>query len=133
MSFLKKKSFALCAGIGVGCALALTALLALPFALAIRAEALPQGLGWIFASVCAAAGTLIPTAVIGRARGRQTMAVGGALGGGYVILAALGCALGGDKCAFGPWLGALTAAVAAGALLGALLAVRQNTHRRRRH
>ena len=132
MSFLKKKSFAACVAMGEGCALALTALLALPFAWAIRAEALPQSLGWILAAVCAGVGVLVPTAVIGRAGGRQAMATGGALGGGYVILAALGCALGGGRCAFGPWLGALTAAVAAGVLLGTLLSIRQNAHRRRR-
>ena len=133
MSFLKKRYFAVCAGIGEACALALTALLALPIAWAIRSEALPQSLGGICAAVCAGIGVLISTAVIARARGRQAMATGGAVGGGAVVLAALCCALGGSRCAFGPWLGVLAAAAGVGAVAGALLALRRNTHKRRRH
>ena len=132
MSFLKKRSFALCAAVGTACALALTALLALPVAWAIRSEVLPQSGGWICAAVCALLAVLAVTAAVARIRGRQAMALGGAVAGGYVTLAALACALGGAACAFGPWLGALAAAAAAGALAGSLLSLRRKGRRRRR-
>ncbi len=132
MSFLKKWSFGLCVTAGEGCALALTALLLLPAAWAVSAQALPLQAGLPLPYIAAGLAVLAPTAAIGRVRGRQALAMGGAIAGGYILLAALVCALGGAKCAFGPWLGILAAAVGAGALAGALLSVRQNRHKRRR-
>lgn len=133
MSFLKKSTFAVSAAIGEGCALLLTALLLLPLALAVSGEALPLEAGMYAPYVASGIAVLVPTAVIARFRGKQAMATGGAIGGGYVVLACLICALGGAKSAFGPWLAWLAAAAAAGAVVGALLSVRQNRHKRRRH
>ncbi len=132
MSFLKKKSFALCAAMGVGCAWALTAALLLPFAWAIRSQTIPEEAGWLCASLSAGLAVLVPTAVIARVRGRQALATGGALAGGYTALAALACALGGKGSAFGMWLAALAAAAFAGGLVGAMVSVRQNAHRKKR-
>ena len=133
MSFFKKRSFAVCAAVGEGCALVLTALLMLPAAWAVSAELLPLEAGSICAAAAAGLSVLLTTAVIARARGREALASGGAIGGGFVVLAALACALGGAKNAFGLWLAYLAGAVAAGALAGALLSVRQNRHKRRHH
>lgn len=133
MSFFKKKSFALCASVGEGCALVLTALLLLPLAWAVSCRLLPRSAGGICVPAAAGLAVLLSTAVIARTRGKQAMATGGAIGGGYVALAVLLCALGGAKNAFGLWLAYLAGAAAAGALGGALLAVRQNRHKKRRH
>lgn len=132
MSFLKKRSFAVCAAIGEFCALLLTALLLLPAAWAVSAEALPMEAGLLFPFIAAALAVLITTAVIARVRGSQALATGGAIGGGYILLAALACALSGEKGAFGLWLAYLSGAVILGALIGAVLSVRQNRHKKRR-
>ena len=133
MSFLKKQSFPLSAAIGEGCALLLTAALLLPAAWAVSAELLPLEAGPMLACAAAGLAVLVPTAVIARARGQQALITGGAIGGGYILLTALACALGGEKSAFGAWLATLAGAVLLGALAGALLSVRQNRHKRRRH
>ncbi len=134
MSILKKTktSFAMCAAMGEGGALLLTALLLLPVAWAIQDEVLDQRAGWICAFIAAGLSVLIPTAVIVRARGRRALATGGSIALGYVVLAALCCALGGGGTAFGTWLLWLAAAVAAGGLLGAMISVRSKTRGRRR-
>ncbi len=132
MSFLKKSSFAVCAAVGTGCAIVLTALLLLPFAWAVQRQWLPQQGGWLYAAGCAFAAVLVPTAVIARTRRRQAMATGGVLSLAYVALVALLCALGGKNCAFGLWLAALAAAALAGGMAGAVLSIRQNTHKKRR-
>ena len=133
MSFLKKSSFAVAAAIGEGCALVLTALLLLPVAWAVSGEMLPETAGALCAPAAAGLAILAPTAVIARTRGRDALATGGAIGGVYVALAALLCALGGANCTFDMRLAYLAGAAAAGALLGALVSVRQNRHKRRRH
>ena len=132
MSFLKKSSFAVCAAIGEGCAALLTAVLLFPAAWAVSAEAATLDMGSICAFIVSGLSVSIPTAVIARVRGREALATAGAIGGGYILIAAVLCALGGPKNAYGPWLGYLSAAVVVGALAGALLSVRQNKHKKRR-
>ena len=132
MSFLKKKSFAVCAAIGEGAAVLLTLVLLLPVAFMINKGTAGEELGCIAASVCALISVLVPTVVIVRARGQQALATGGAIALGYIILAALCCALGGSRSAFGMWLVWLAAAVAAGGLIGAMLSIRRNSHRKKR-
>ena len=131
LSFLKKRSFAVCAAIGTLAALALTTLLALPGAFLVGSETLPEGYGWVSAVAAAGLSVLTVSAVIGRARGRQALAAAGAVAGCYVLLAALACALGGRNCAFGLWLAYLAGAAAAGGAAGAMLSVRHNAHHRR--
>ena len=132
MSFLKKSSFAAAAAMGEGCALVLTALLLLPVAWAVSGEVLPLAAATLCAPAAAVLAVLVPTAVIAKVRARQALATGGAIGGMYVALAALLCALGGGKSAFGLWLACLAGAAAVGALAGALLSIRQNRHKKRR-
>lgn len=132
MMIFKKRSFIVCAAIGEGCALVLTALLCLPIAWALTKEALPETAGGIAAAAAAGLSVLVPTAVIVRSRGRETLATGGAIGGAYLALAALLCALSGSRSAFGPWLVYLAAAVLLGGLAGAMVSLRQNTHKKRR-
>ena len=132
MSILKKKSFTLTVAIGLGAALVLTALLLLPMALLIHKQALGLTMGWLCAALAAGLSVFIPTAVIVRVRGRQALATGGALALGYVLLAALVCALGGSGFAFGSWLIRLAVAVTAGGLAGSMVSIGQNTRRKRR-
>ena len=132
MSILKKKSFPLTVAIGLGAALVLTALLLLPIALLIHKEVLGLNMGWLCAPLTAGLGIFVSTAVIVKARGRQALATGGALALGYVLLAALVCALGGSGFAFGPWLIRLSCAVAAGGLAGAMVSIGKNTRRKSR-
>ena len=132
MSILKKKSFTLVAAIGLGTALVLTALLLLPMALLIHKEVLGLSMGWLCAALSAGLSVFLSTAVIVKARGRQALATGAVLAGGYVLLAMLLCAMGGSGFSFGPWLIRLLIAVIVGGLVGAMVAIRQNTRRKRR-
>ncbi len=132
MTFFRKRPFIVCAAIGWGCALVLTALLCLPLAWAVTKEILPEPAGPAACALAAGLSVLIPTAVIVRGRGREALATGGAIGGGYLLLAALACALAGSRSAFGPWLIWLAAAVLAGGLAGSMVSIRQNTHKKRR-
>ena len=132
MSVLKKKSFALCAAIGEGAAIVLTLLLLLPVAAVVNSGTVGEQTGAIAVNICAGVGVLVPTLVIARARGQQALATGGAIALCYVVLAGVCCALGGGNAAFGMWFAWLAAAVAAGGLIGALLSIRQKSHRKRR-
>lgn len=131
-SVLKKKSFAVCVAAGEGCAIVLTLLLMLPMAGAVYGELLTEEMAWLCGPVAAAVSVFVPTLILAKIRKRQLLAIGGAIALGYVLLAALLCALGGGRCAFGMWLCWLAVAAAVGGLAGALLCVRQNTHKRRR-
>ena len=132
MSILKKKSFTLTVAIGLGAALIFTALLLLPTALLIHKEVLDLTAGWLCAALAAGLGVFVSTAVIVKVRGRQALATGGALALGYVLLAALLCALGGSGFSFGAWLIRLSCAVAAGGLAGAMVSIGKNTRRKSR-
>ena len=129
---LKKRSLILCAAVGVGAALALTALLVLPVAAAVHRELLSVPAGEMCAGAAAGIAVFVPAILITRARGRQVLATGGAIAGAYAALAALCCALGGAGFAFGPWLIRLAGAAAIGGLGGAVLSLRQNPHRKKR-
>ena len=133
MQFFRKRSFPICAAVGEGCALALTGLVLLPVAWAIGREFIPEAAGAICAPAAAGLSVLVTTAVIARSRGREALATGAAIGLSYLLLAALLCAMGGGKTAFGPWLAWLSAALCAGGLAGALLSVRRNIHKKRKH
>lgn len=132
MSKLKKRSLPVAGAAGLAGAVVLTALLLLPLALAIHRELLGRELG----ASCAigAAGLSVAAAVwiIAKGRGRQALATGGIVALGYVLLAALFCALGGEGSTFGGWLLYLTGAAFAGGLAGAVLSIRQNPHRKKR-
>ncbi len=132
MSKLKKKNIAVSAAAGVLAAIALTALLCLPFAAAVRHQVLSLGGVWVWAVLAAGLSVFISTLVIARARQRQALPTGGCIAGGVLLSAALVCALGGAGLHFGVrflWLGG---AVLAGGMLGAVMSIRQNQHKKRR-
>ena len=132
MSVLKKKSFPVCIAAGVICALLLTVLTLLPFAWAIHGEALGENMQGPCCLIAVWISVFVPTVIIAKTRGRQALATGGSIALGYVVLAALLCALGGSACAFGMWLVWLAADAAVAGLIGAVLSLRQNRHKKRR-
>lgn len=129
---LKKSGLALTSAVGLGAALGVTALLCLGAAALIRRGTLPMRMADVCAAVSAGVAVWLVVWLITRARGRQALPTAACVAGGYVLLAALLCAMGGEKSAFGAWLWRLSAAVAGGGLLGAVMSLRQNTHRKRR-
>ncbi|MCD8115891.1 MAG: hypothetical protein LUE21_02045 [Oscillospiraceae bacterium] len=132
MSKLKKMSFPAAAAVGEAGALALTAVLLLPVAAAIHRESLGQEWTWLCAVTAAGLSICAATVFVARSRDRQALATGGTIALGYVALAALLCAMGGAGSAFGVWLARLAAGAAAGGLVGAVLSIRQNVHRKKR-
>lgn len=132
MQKLKKKGLALSAAIGLACAVALTALLCLPFAAAVCRGVLPLSGAFIWAATAAGLGVFIATLLIARTRQRQALPTGGIIGGGFVLLCALLCALGGRGFTFGVWLLWLAGAVLLSGLLGAIMSIGQNKHKKRR-
>lgn len=129
---LKKSGLALSAGIGLVAALGMTALFCLGAAALIRRGTLPMQTADVCASVSAGVAVWITVWSITRMRGRQALPTAACIAGGYVLLAALLCAMGGEKSTFGAWLWWLSAAVSGGGLLGAVMSIRQNTHKKRR-
>ncbi len=131
-NMLKKKGLLPAAAIGLGAALGMTALLCLGAAALIHNGALPMSAAGLLA--VSAAGVSIWGAVltVSRIRGRQAMPTVGVIAGGFLLLAALLCALGGEKASFGPWLWQLGLAALAGGLLGAVMSLRQNSHKKGR-
>ncbi len=129
---LQKKSLSLSALIGLGCAVVLTGLFCLPFAAAVYHQALPLESAWMWAVLSAGLSVFVTTLVIARLRQRQALPTGGCIAGGFLLLAALVCALGGEGFLFGTWLLWLGGAVALGGLLGAVMSIRQNSHKKRR-
>lgn len=129
---LRKKGLPVSAAAALLAALVLTALLCLPFAAAMCREALPLTGVQLWSVLAAGLSVMIATLVTARLRGRQALPTGAIVAGGYIVLAALACALGGADAAFGPWLWQLGAAVLAGGLLGAFMSIRQKSHKKRR-
>ena len=130
MSAWKKLGLLPAGGVGLGASVVLTALLCLAMTPLFTKELLP--LSGTDAAAVAAAGLSVFLAVrtVAGRRGRQALATAGITAGGYIVLAALVCALGGRGAAFGPWLWRLSAAVAAGGLLGAIMSLRRSGSRR---
>lgn len=131
-NILKKKGLVPAAAMGLGGALLLTALLCLVLAAVIHHETLPLSAAGLCAAIAAGLSVFAATLVISRLRGRQAMPTAGIIAGGFVLLAALICALGGRGFDFGPWLLRLCIAAAAGGLLGAVMSIGQNPHKKTR-
>ena len=132
MSKLKKLNLPAAGGIGRGLAVLMTVLLCIPGAAVINGGILPLAAcdGW----ACGAAGVAVfaATMMLGKLRKRQALPTAGIIAGGYILLCAALCAFGEEGSAFGPWLGRLLCAVAAGGVLGAVMSIRQNPHKKRR-
>ena len=132
MSGWKKRGLVPSCLMGLGAAVLMTALFTLlETPLFLRGLLPTDKLGLC---ACAAAGLAVFIAVLltARLRGRQAMPTAGIVAGGYVLLAALLCALGGGRCSFGPWLLRAAAFAASGALLGAVMSIKKSGSRRRR-
>ncbi|MCD7750071.1 MAG: hypothetical protein LUH42_08480, partial [Oscillospiraceae bacterium] len=84
MSKLKKMRFPVAAALGEAGAVLLTAVLLLPFAMAIHREALGQEWGWLCAVASASFSICAATVAVARSRGRQALATGGVIALGYV-------------------------------------------------
>lgn len=131
-NIIKKKGLLTAASIGVGAAVLLTVLLCLVFAAIIHREILPLSAAGACAAGAAGVAVFAASLVTGRLRERQALPLAGLIAAGLVLLAALLCALGGSAASFGPWLPRLCGASAGGALLGAVMSIRQNPHRKTR-
>ena len=118
--------------LGLGAAAALTALLCLAMTPLIMRGAVPLDRADILAQSASFLSVFAAVLFLAKSRGRQAMPTAGIVAGGYILLAALLCALGGRSCAFGPWLLREGAAATAGALLGAVMSIRQPQRRRRK-
>lgn len=131
-NILKKKGLLPAAAIGLSAALGMTALLCLGIAALIHNGTLPMAAAGLCAVASAGVSIWCAVLMVSRLRGRQAMPTAGIIAGGFVFLAALICALGGEKSTFGPWLWQLGLAALAGGILGAVMSLRQNSHKKAR-
>ncbi len=132
MRKLKKKSLPAAAAAGLVCAVALTAILCLPFAGAACLGRLPMSSVKLWGMLSAGLAVFTATLAVVRLRCRQALPTAGLVAGGYVLLCVLLC-LGTGGCAdLGPWLLRMGGAVLAGGMLGAFMSLRKNTRKRRR-
>ncbi len=117
--------------VGVGASAGCTALLCLALTPLFTKEYISLDRAELLAPMAAGIAVFAVAWVLTRRRGRQTLATSGIVAGGYILLAALVCALGGRDFGFGPWLGRLVLAVGAGALLGAIMSLRATPGKKR--
>ena len=130
--FAWKKRSLLSAGVlALGLAVLFTAALCLAAVPLFLGEVLPLERAPETARVLAGIAVFAVVLWVSRARG-QPLPAAGIVGGGFVLLAALLCALGGIRSSFGPWLSHLALAVGTGALLGAVMSLRKKGRGRRR-
>lgn len=131
-SFLKKRGLLVSAAAGLGMALCLTALLCLALAALIQRQTLPMSAAGLGAALAAGLSVFAAVLLIAGRRQRQAMPLAGLVAGGFLLLAALLCALDSGGADFGPWLLRLGGTVSAGGILGAIMSIGQNTHTKRR-
>lgn len=132
MSKLRKMNLPAAGGIGLCAAVLLTVLLCIPGAAMINGGLLPLSTCAVWAYAAAGISVFAATLTMTRLRKRQAMPTAGIIAGGYILLSAALCAFGGEGTAFGRWLWQLILAVAAGGLVGAVMSIRQNPHKKRR-
>ena len=118
--------------ITLGAAVLLTAVFALLWVPLILRGWLPDGDYSLYAAAAAGLGVFTAVTAAVRLRGRQPMQTAGIVCGGFLLLEALMCALGGESCAFGGWLASTAAAAAAGAFAGAVMSLLKTGRGRRR-
>ena len=118
---------------GVGMSTVLTALLCLALTPMILRGILPLAAGSRCAEITVGVSVCISVLLASRLRGKQPMAVAGAVAGGSILLSSVVCALGGTGFAFGPWLLRVALWAAAGGIIGAVMSLRNGPPKRRRH
>jgi hypothetical protein len=132
MKKAKKLGFLPALGIGVAAAVLLAVALCAPLSLLVTKELVGLEQGGVLAAVASGLAVWAVTMVLSRTRQRQYLATGAALGGCYGFLCALGCALGGSASQFGVWLAWLLGTAVLAGLLGAVMSIGQNPHRKRK-
>jgi putative membrane protein (TIGR04086 family) len=132
MSKWKKKGLLPWCAVGLAAAGILTALVCLVLAAVIEKGGIPMNLAQPVSIGTAGISVLVVTAAVTKLRGRQYLATGAALGGGYGLICALLCALSGAGAAFGLWNLWLICAVMAGGMLGAIMSIGKKSHAKRR-
>jgi hypothetical protein len=132
MKKAKKLGFLPALGIGVAAAVLLAVALCAPLSLLVTKELVGLEQGGVLAAVASGLAVWAVTMVLSRTRQRQYLATGAALGGCYGFLCALGCALGGGNSRFGVWLAWLLGTAVLAGLLGAVMSIGQNPHRKRK-
>ena len=133
MSVLKKLNFPSRLTAGIAMELILTFLLLIPAAMIMNRQLLGNYASAILPPVVAGLAVFLTAMVLVKVQKKQPYAMGAALGGAYVLLAAVLCALGGPSCEFGRWILWLGLAAVVGGLLGAnAFAGKKNQKRRHR-
>lgn len=133
MSFLKKKGFAFCVGMGAALSAALCMVLLLLASFLIYKQMIVQETGRGMAVLCAGISVFAVAAVFSRARGRQALSIGAALAGAVFLVAMIVRMAAGEMSSMGSWLVWFAAAVFGGGFLGALLGAGKDSRRKRRH
>lgn len=117
---------------GIAVSVVLTALICLALTPLFLRGAVPLERTDIIAPLASGIAVFAAVLFLAKTRGKQAMPTAGIVAGGVVLLAAVLCALGGRRFAFGAWLWHAAAAAAAGALLGAVMSIRKKSGKRRR-
>ena len=133
MPNMSKWSLPFSGAVGIGASVLTTLTFCLPLSAVLSQGWLPMTLLEGMSEAAAAASILLTVWVIGRRRGRQALPLAGIVAGGFILLAALLCALSGTSAAFGGWLIRLAAAAVLGGSAGAIMSIRQKTHGKRRN
>lgn len=132
MSGWKKRGLLPSCGIGLGFAIVLTAVICLAMTPLILREWIPVGQSGMCSMIASGISVFAAVSILSRLRGRQALATAGIVSGGYLLLCAVVCALGGERSDFGVWILQLAAALAVGGLLGAVMSIRRKPGRRKR-
>lgn len=133
MSFLKKKGFAFCVGVGTIFSAAFSMLLLLLTTFLIFRKVVGQEAEAIVSYLCAGCGVLGASVVVTRAHGRQALLMGAALSGAVLLLFLMVHLCAGGSLALGGWFLWLAAAVFCGGLLGALISAGKGMSGKRKH
>ena len=131
MSAWKKLGLLPASAAGLGIAIVLTALLCFALTPVFTKEVLPLDRANAAALLAAGLSILVAVRLTTGLRRKQTLATAGCIAGGYLLLAALVCALGGQRFDFGLWIVRLASAALAGGLLGAIMSLRSSPKKRR--
>lgn len=129
---LKKWSLSAAAGFGAVLASLLTMVLCLPGAALIHRGSLPTAAAQIWGLASAGLSVFLAALVICRFRRRQAAPTAGLLAGLFILVCILLSLFPGCQPP-GLWLVRVALAVAAGGSLGAVMSIRQNPHKKRRH
>lgn len=133
MSFLKKKGFIFCTGLGLVFSAVLCMLVLLLSAVFMYKQIIGQEAARVVGPVCAGVSVFCATAVISKFRGRQALPMGAAIAAAFVLAALFAALMTGANAYMGQRLLWLTAAAFGGGALGAVIGTGKNMRNKRRH